>query len=175
MANWMNQMMPNEYVSSIYEIDLSKLWNSGKRLILTDLDNTLVPWNEGIAPEKLVNWLRTAQAFGFFVCILSNNKGQRVEDFSHVVGVPAISKARKPKPQAFKEALLKFRVKENEAVMIGDQLLTDIYGGNRSGLYTILVLPVHPDEWWGTKLNRKVERIFMKRLVKRGLAVPKNP
>ena len=33
-------------------------------------------------------------------------------------------------------------LKKEETVVIGDQLLTDVLGGNRGGFHTILVVPV---------------------------------
>jgi uncharacterized protein len=173
LSKWVENLMPNEYVASIYDIDLETLRHQGKKLILSDLDNTLVPWNHPGVPPKLENWLRSAQGFGFTVCILSNNKGDRVDRFATSIGIPAISRAKKPSPRIFRQALRKFGFQVDEAVMVGDQLLTDIQGGNLAGLYTILVLPIHPKEYWGTKINRKIEHLFMKRLLRRGLVVPK--
>lgn len=55
-------------------------------------------------------------------------------------------------------------------IVVGDQMLTDVYGGNRLGLYTVLVLPISPeDEGIGTRINRRVERIALTRLRKQGL------
>jgi len=172
MARFDEQLTPCAYVASIYDIDLDKLWQRGKRFILTDLDNTLVPWNVAVLPESLTTWLAAAAAVGFQVCILSNNHGPRVEAFAKMSGIPAVANARKPKEVGFRQALARFHKTPAETVMIGDQLFTDIRGGNRCGLYTILVLPLHPVEWWGTRLVRKAERIAMKRLIRRGLQVP---
>jgi HAD superfamily phosphatase (TIGR01668 family) len=172
MTKLMNEIMPNEYVHSIYDINLDKLWEGGKRLLLTDLDNTLVPWNEPGVSEKLSQWFSRAREMGFKLCIISNNKGQRVKDFAAVCELPYIAPARKPSPYAFAKALQRFESTSDRTVMIGDQLFTDIRGGNRTGLYTILVVPIHPREWWGTRITRKIEGIAMKRLIRRGLVIP---
>jgi uncharacterized protein len=169
------RMMPDEYVASITEIDLDRLWKDGRRLILTDLDNTLVPWNHPEVPDDLTIWLKKAEETGFRVCIVSNNKGPRVHAFAEAAGVPYLAAARKPKPDAFLEGMRRFSVSPAATVMVGDQLLTDVRGGNRAGLYTILVLPIHPREWWGTRLVRRFERVVMRVLVRRGLRVPPGP
>lgn len=171
MALW-RALMPTEYVTSIYTIDLERLWRMGKRIILCDLDNTLVPWNHPWVPKSLQTWLDEAHQRGFHVCIVSNNRSQRVSDFSRVSGLPAVGAARKPKSAGFQKALAKFEMTADQAVMIGDQLFTDIQGANRLGLYTILVLPIHKQEWWGTRVVRSLERIVMAGLFLRGLKRP---
>ncbi len=59
-----------------------------------------------------------------------------------------------------------FGARPEETAMIGDQLLTDIRGGNRCGLYTILVMPINPREWWGTKLNRGIEWLLLRTVLR---------
>jgi len=170
--NWFTQLTPDEYVASVYDIDLDKLWQQGKRLILTDLDNTLVPWNDGSVPEELAAWLIAAKSFGFDVCIVSNNKGSRVAAFSRLSGIAAVGSARKPRPTAFQQLLDEYGRTPSETVMLGDQLFTDIRGGNCCGLYTVLVLPISPREWWGTRMVRQIEHIAMRQLIRKGLQVP---
>ncbi|WP_081442638.1 YqeG family HAD IIIA-type phosphatase [Alicyclobacillus acidocaldarius] len=169
---WLSRLMPDEYVASIYEIDLDALWRRGIRLILTDLDNTLVPWNHPDVPSELTAWLRDVHARGFHVCILSNNGEDRVGSFSKLCGVPAVSAAGKPKSRGFLEALRRFQMPPEAAAMVGDQLFTDIQGAKRLGLYAILVLPQNPVEWWGTKISRMAERVVLRRLEARGLRRP---
>ncbi len=168
MATFLDWFTPDEYVSSVYDIDLSKLWNNGKRLILTDLDNTLVPWNAPEAPQELTAWIKAAMDLGFDVCIVSNNGDERVETFAKRTGIVAVGAARKPRPAAFWRAMKMFDRSVPETVMVGDQLFTDIQGARRLGVYTILVLPINPQEWWGTRLVRLAERIVLLRLVRSG-------
>lgn len=172
MSGWLQNVMPDEYVNSVYHIDLDKLWESGKRLLLSDLDNTLVAWNNMDVPDTLANWFEGVRTRGFEVCLISNNKGDRVEKFASSCGVTAIAAARKPRTQAFRQAMQRFQRTPVETVMVGDQLFTDIKGGKAAGLYTVLVLPIDPREWWGTTVVRRVERLAMRGLIKRGLVVP---
>ena len=49
--------------------------------------------------------------------------------------------------------------------MIGDQLLTDIWGANRFDAYSILVNPIKKKtEKWYTKINRKTEVKMIERI-----------
>lgn len=172
MSGWLRQLMPNEYVNSIYHIDLDRLWENGIRLVLSDLDNTLVAWNDPVIPQHLADWFAEVQNRGFEICLISNNKGDRVEQFAARSGLRAIAAARKPRPEAFHKAMKLFARTPAETVMVGDQLFTDVKGGNAAGIYTVLVLPIHPKEWWGTMMVRRLEKLAMRRLVKRGLVVP---
>ncbi len=158
------RLYPTEYVSSIYHIDISRLWDEGKRAIITDLDNTLVKWNAPSATPKLVSWLKMVQDTGFKVCILSNNDRLRVTEFAKPLGLNALDMARKPRHQGFERALHLLQVSAKETVMIGDQVFTDILGGNRMGMYTVLVVPIHEQEFIGTRVMRRMERIVLRRI-----------
>jgi HAD superfamily phosphatase (TIGR01668 family) len=172
MRTLLDKITPDEYVASVYAIDLDRLWQEGRRLLLTDLDNTLVPWNDGLVPSSLVTWYRQVVDHGFQLCIVSNNRGPRVQQFAEQLGAEAIGAAKKPKPFAFLRAMQMFQATPEQTVMVGDQLFTDVRGAKRCGIYTILVLPVARREWWGTRLTRVVERVALSVLTKRGLSRP---
>jgi len=157
-------LRPQEYVTSIYHIHLDRLWQAGIRGIVTDLDNTLVEWNSPVAPPKLVAWLDHVREQGFRVCIVSNNDQLRVSQFAGPLGIASLSKAHKPRRDAFLWALRTLSTKAGETCMIGDQLFTDILGGNRLGFYTILVRPVHVREFPGTRAVRLLERIVLRKV-----------
>ncbi|MCL6627498.1 YqeG family HAD IIIA-type phosphatase [Alicyclobacillus shizuokensis] len=172
MRNLWMKLMPDEYVSSVYAIDLDKLRDGGRRLLLSDLDNTLVPWNDEVVPAALAAWYRRVVEAGMDLCIVSNNRGPRVSEFARQLGARAIPAAKKPRPQAFLAAMASFDVAPEQTVMVGDQLFTDIRGARRLGIYTILVLPVSHREWWGTRLTRLAERAAFKVLERHGLVRP---
>jgi len=48
--------------------------------------------------------------------------------------------------------------------VVGDQLFTDVLGGNRTGMYTILVTPISKHEFFGTKIIRRLERLFLQHI-----------
>ena len=161
----------DEYVESIFEIDLKKLYHMGKRLILTDLDNTLVSSDAPVPTPEVLAWLAKAKEIGFAVKIASNNNAERVRIFAEELEIEAYGLVYKP--LAFKVRKYMKGYKKNEVVFVGDQLLTDIAVSKRCGLHTILVRPVKlsADEDI-TKFNRKIERRIVKGLKKRGLPVP---
>ncbi|MGG4168771.1 YqeG family HAD IIIA-type phosphatase [Rossellomorea vietnamensis] len=163
------QFLPNEQVQDIFTITPGHLKEKGIKAIITDLDNTLVEWDRPNATPKLIQWFKDMQEQGILVTIVSNNNKNRVGAFAEPLGVPFIFQARKPMGRAFKKAIKQMAVKKEEAVVIGDQLLTDVLGGNRSGFHTILVVPVAQSDGFFTKFNRQVERRIMKFFKRKGM------
>lgn len=164
----LNRFIPNEYVKNIYEVEPDALHDKGIKGIITDLDNTLVPWNIKEPTEKNRKWLDQMKEKGIQVTIISNNNHPRVQTFSDPVEVPFVARAKKPFRRAFYKATSQMNLKKEEVVVIGDQLLTDIYGGNRAGYYTILVVPIVQSDAAITKFNRKIERKILRRLRRKG-------
>ncbi len=160
--------LPSEFVRSVFHISPEHLKAKGIRGIITDLDNTLVEWDRPDATPKLVEWLKSMKDAGIQVTIVSNNNELRVQSFADPLGIPFIYKARKPMGKAFRKALHIMSVKKEEVVVIGDQLLTDVVGGNRMKLHTILVLPVASSDGFFTRFNRLVERRIFSSLKRRG-------
>jgi len=114
--------------------------------------------------EKIANLKKN----GFRICIVSNNSGAKIKEFANQLEVPIIQKARKPSRRPFYRAMKLMSTKPEETVMVGDQIFTDIVGGNRSGLFTILVLPISKIEFVGTRVTRFFERIVLKHFRNRG-------
>ncbi|MGZ4122985.1 MAG: YqeG family HAD IIIA-type phosphatase [Tumebacillaceae bacterium] len=166
----MSRLIPSLSVDSVYDIDLDQLQARGVKGIITDLDNTLVRWDEPNATPELIVWLdHVRDTRGIKVCIVSNNNSQRVEKFAKPLDIPFIGKAQKPKRSPFLRALDVLGTKPEETVVIGDQLFTDVLGGNRMGMYTILVVPIGEKEFIGTKVLRMMERIALRILRSRGM------
>lgn len=165
----LQRFLPDVYVRTIYEIDLDDLQKQGCKAIITDLDNTLVGAKEPLATPELILWLKRVEEMGFRVSILSNNQQARVTDFAKPLSLPYIYSARKPGLWSFRKAMRELGVGPKETVMIGDQMLTDILGGNRLGLTTILVRPISlNDESFFTRINRRIEKRIIARLKKQG-------
>ncbi|AXF54654.1 YqeG family HAD IIIA-type phosphatase [Salicibibacter kimchii] len=160
----LSSMMPDQYAENIYEIDRKALRKKGIKGVITDLDNTLVAWDRTDATPELLEWLDDLHDEGFKITIVSNNKKKRVRTFSEPTGVSFIHSAKKPLKRAFRRATKEMGLKKEEVAVIGDQILTDVLGGNRAGYYTILVVPVSETDGWATKANRKIEQFVMRKM-----------
>ncbi|MFK2824442.1 YqeG family HAD IIIA-type phosphatase [Bacillus sp. B190/17] len=165
----LKKFLPSKHVKSIFHITPQDLTARGIKAIITDLDNTLVAWDRPDATPELLEWFKEMREAGIKVLIVSNNNKKRVSTFSHPIDIPYIFEARKPMGRAFRQAVKILGVKKEETVVIGDQLLTDIFGGNRNGFYTILVVPVAQTDGFWTKFNRRIERRIMNFFKRKGL------
>lgn len=162
--------IPQEYHKSIYEIDYAKLYESGKRIILTDLDNTLVSYHEETPTEENMEWKKKLIDMGFEIVIVSNSNAKRVKKYSEAIDLDYQHRAYKPLKIGFKKGLKKAlkAYKPEEVVMLGDQLLTDVFGANRMKFYVCFIeaVSIRTDRFT-TRFNRHFEKKVVKRIKKK--------
>jgi len=158
-----NKLYPRMYVDSLLDIPLEELAAAGMRAFIFDLDNTITEWNSQELRTEVEAWFKIIRERGFKACILSNNGEQRILQISQRLGIPFIHRARKPLRRSFLQAVALMEVHTSEAAVIGDQIFTDVLGGNRAGLYTILVRPLARKEFYGTKISRAMEFFVLRR------------
>ena len=128
---------------NIYDIDLSALKAAGIQLLLADLDNTLVPYGVPLPTDEVRAWKEKLQENGITLFVLSNNRRpNRPRIFSEGLDVPFIGHAGKPKVGSFYTAMEQMGVTAGQTALVGDQIFTDVLGGNRAGVTTILVKPI---------------------------------
>ena len=165
----MNKLYPHLYVAALADIPLEALKYRGIKALIFDLDNTITEWNSNVVESQVGEWFKTIKTAGFKACILSNNKKQRCLAVADHLKIPFIYKANKPRRGAFYRAMELMAVRPEETAVIGDQIFTDVLGGNRAGLYTILVTPLTKKEFMGTKISRAMEKMVLYRLKRRNL------
>lgn len=161
-------LRPGQHAPSIYEIDLQALKDRGIRALILDIDNTIVEWGQSIIRPQLTDWVQSLKSQGFKLCILSNGSPSRVRDIAGRLDIPGVSRAVKPGRRAFRKALTQLEAGAEETAVIGDQLFTDILGGNRCSLFTILITPMSEKEFIYTRFVRRVERLVLKLLERKG-------
>lgn len=159
----MNFFMPNYYFSSISQIDMEFLKELNIKALILDIDNTLVPYSLKTADEKAENFINSILQNGIKICFVSNNKKDRVTEFNKQFSLPAIHRSAKPLRINYYRAMKMMNAKKENTAVIGDQIFTDIYGGNKIGLTTILVDPIDKKND-KVKLKRKLETRILKRL-----------
>lgn len=156
--------IPSAYFDSVYEIDFDRLYQSGYRGIILDIDNTLVR-HGAKADRRAVEFMEYLHDLGFDTCFISNNQRSRVAPFAHACQSGYICKAGKPKKGAYRYAMKRMLTDESTTLVIGDQLITDIWGANRAGIPSILVKPIDRHEEIQIVLKRILEapvRLYIK-------------
>jgi hypothetical protein len=151
-------------------IDPEVLWRKGIRGILIDLDNTLVPWRGREVFEDVRAWLEKVKTRGLQVCIISNAaSGSRVAKMADWLNLPYMPRSFKPRRRGFRWGMQLLGLKVNEVAVIGDQVFTDILGGNRLGALTILVEPLSSRDFISTQVVRLMERWVLNWLRRRAM------
>lgn len=139
-------LIPKQLCRSIYTLDLDRLRRRGVRLLLADLDNTLARYSERQPSESLRTWVEDVKSHDITLFVLSNSrKATRADEFCRALSIPYLKHAGKPKRGGFAKALELNGVTATQAAIVGDQIFTDILGGNRSEVHTILVHPLAID------------------------------
>ncbi|MEI6602198.1 MAG: YqeG family HAD IIIA-type phosphatase [Clostridia bacterium] len=156
---------PDLYVDSIFAIDFQNLKARGIKGLLLDVDNTLKAHYAEAPSAQVRGWLDEARAAGFALCIVSNGRQSRIGPFAHGIGLAAVGDAMKPSRAGFLRAAESLHLDVCHTAVVGDQLFTDILGGNNAGALTILVKPISIDEPFYVKLKRPLERLFLKKRV----------
>ena len=135
-------LRPDRLLAAYDNVTPALLEEKGVHLLLCDLDYTLAPKSVKTPPEGVKAWIDGLKAAGITVMILSNNRSsKRVDDFCHALGIDYVGHAQKPSPKGLRRAMAKAGVHARETAMLGDKLLTDMLGANRSGVLALMVEP----------------------------------
>jgi len=164
-----NLLYPRIYVDTLLDIPLDKLRQQNIKAFIIDLDNTITEWNSNEIRLEVEEWFKRINAEGLKACILSNNGEERIRKVADRLGIPFIHRAAKPRRGSFHRAVKLMGVSAAQTAVVGDQIFTDILGGNRAGLFTILVKPLARREFVGTKINRTLEIFILHLLLKKAI------
>ncbi len=165
----MEKYIPDIYVKSIYYIDYEKLKERGIKCILFDLDNTIAPLSIKKPNKKIKDLFIKLKKMGFKLIIFSNSRKSRLKPFKEELEVDCAFNCKKPMTKKFNVILRDYKYGISEIVIVGDNIVTDVLGGNKVGITTILVNPISNKEHIDAKFSRLYERKIMKKLSKHEL------
>ncbi|MDM8266624.1 YqeG family HAD IIIA-type phosphatase [Limosilactobacillus pontis] len=163
----LEKFKPTWMVKNIYQVSPQELRAKGIRAVFSDLDNTLIAWNNPDGTPELRRWIDELHAAGIPLIVISNNSKQRVAKATASLDLPFISRALKPLSFGITRARRKLGLKKHEVVMVGDQLMTDVAAANQSGVYSILVKPLIDTDKWVTWPNRFMDNLVEEKLAKK--------
>ena len=127
------------------------------KVLILDVDNTLIDYYENLSKE-VEEWAKNLRGQGVKLYILSNsNKKEKVEKVAKKLEIPFKNFAMKPFKKGFLEIQKEIQEEPEHIAVVGDQIFTDILGGNRCNMFTILVDPINPKDYWYTAWKRPIE------------------
>lgn len=156
------RFFPDLIVPSPEVIDYRTLAAKGFRLVLLDIDNTLVCHGEHLGDDFARRVVGQVQEAGLLPIIASNAREERARSFADSLGLDFIANARKPAMEPICMELEGRQCLPKEAIMVGDQLLTDVWSARRAGMPVILTLRRDPAEMITVRLKRPIERILIR-------------
>ena len=160
------KIYPNVYFTNVQDITISFLIKNKIKALILDLDNTLIDYKKNLS-EEIIEWSKMLQGQGIKMYILSNtNKEEKVKMVANKLEIPYELFAKKPFKKGFLKVQEKLKLKNENIAVVGDQIFTDIIGGNRCNMFTILVDPVDKKDYWYTAWKRPIEDKLKKKLVK---------
>lgn len=172
----MNIFVPHYYEDNVLNINFEKLKRDGIKLIITDIDNTLVPYSIETPTNQIISLFNMLKEMGFDICFLSNNHSKRVDLFNQGFGFYSISKGKKPLPFSYTKCVKYHNCTKDQAIFIGDQLFTDILGAKLAKIKCILVKPIKiNEESKFIKFKRSMENLILRKILPYKLGVIGNP
>lgn len=153
---------PTYYLKTVLDILPEWVIGQGKKAILLDLDNTILPRDTNLVSPDIFEWVQRIKAAGIEVCLVSNNWHERVQTVADQLGCRLVDKAIKPLPPAFVLGLWRCRCWPWQAIVVGDQVFTDVVGGTLLGMKTIMVLPLAAFDLKHTLLLRHLEKLVIR-------------
>jgi hypothetical protein len=154
---------PTIWVENVLKIDKHLLYKMQVKGLILDLDNTLSMHDNPAAEHGVIEWLDEMRALGVKLMILSNNTSKRVSPLAAELGMDFIAFGFKPLTGGIRRAIKAMKLPKSQVALVGDQIFTDVMGGNLYGIKTILVEPFYLEDKWTFRFKRKIESAVFKR------------
>lgn len=165
----MLSVYPKAYFDKIEKITIEFIKKNNLKALILDMDNTLINYKKEM-PENIENWAKELNGQGMKLYILSNtNKKKKVISIAKKLGVPYKSFAKKPLKSGFLKVQKELGFKPEQIAVVGDQIFTDVIGGNRCNMFTILVDSIDDKDFWYTIWKRPLENVLKKKFREKGL------
>lgn len=155
---------PKIKLERVTDITIEILKKYGIKALILDVDNTLSTHHGQVLTDGLSEWLDTMRQNGIKMTVLSNSKAKRLIPFAEKIGLDFISLGMKPLPFGYLRALKRLGTSKKETAIVGDQIFTDIVGGNCVGVNTVLLTPIKLETSLRFRMKRRIERFLIKKL-----------
>ena len=164
----MKKIYPNMYLKKVEDITIEMLMRNKIKLLILDVDNTLIDLDK-ILPDSIKKWAKEMMGQGIKMYILSNtNSKEKVEGVANALKVPYKNLAMKPFKKGFLYIQKQTKLSPENIAVVGDQIFTDVLGGNRAKMFTILVDPLNKEkDYWYTAWKRPIENKIKNKIKER--------
>ena len=160
--------IPFAHAQSIFEIDVEFFKKHGIKVLFIDLDNTLDSYRSKLPSTRAKELIDKLSSAGIQPIIISNNRGKRVMTYANALGVEYVNSAGKPFPFKIKKAIKERNLANDEVMLVGDQIITDVQAGKNAGIRVILTEKIVKEDQPTTHFNRLFDRPIRKYHRKRG-------
>jgi hypothetical protein len=160
-------LLPKVLAASLTDLSPARLRKLGVSVLLLDFDNTVVPYTTSQPTAEMLAWFRQMADHDVRLCVVSNSHKDRVQDFCDQQGLPCIRAAAKPSTKGLRAAMAQLGATPETTAMVGDQIFTDVLAGNRAGVLSVLVKPIHLSNVF-LKLRHLAEKPFIAAAKRRG-------
>ena len=159
-------LYPRELLGKVEEITIQFIQKNKLKALILDVDNTLIDYYGNLSEDK-IKWAQNLKGQGVKLHILSNtNKKQKVENVAKALDVPYSLFAKKPSKSGFLKVQKQLNLEPEQIGVVGDQIFTDVIGGNRCKMFTILVEPIEKKDLlitaWKRPLEEKIKQKYRK-------------
>ena len=161
------RFVPDYRFNTFDEVTSEFLLSLGIQGIILDIDNTLEPYEHPTPGEHVLRWLSALSEAGIKTAIVSNNDGERVTLFNKEIGMPAFYKAGKPFKKNLLAAMRAMGTSQEDTILMGDQVFTDVWAAHNAGIPAILVPPINDKRDFFTRFKRWLERPFLRKYERR--------
>jgi len=155
-------LRPDYYYDSVFQIPYDELLEKNIRGLIFDLDNTLAAFDEKLPPPKIAALMKRLEKMGFQVCLLTNNTTNRLNGFNEEMQLKGLANGLKPFTRGVHRAMKLMGTDKSQTVIVGDQLLSDVWAGKNAGIGTILVKPITERDFFFVKMKRVIERFILR-------------
>lgn len=159
-------LYPNLYLKNATEITEEILINNNIKGIILDVDNTLLYYDKTML-ENVDIWCKNLKNKGIKFCIVSNsNNREKIKMIASKLDIPYISFGMKPLKIGLNKAKKILKLESPQIAVVGDQIFTDVFGANRSKMFSILVEPLETKDIFITRIKRPIEEAIIRKYIK---------
>lgn len=153
--------IPELICEKVYDIPTEFFIENNAKLLILDIDNTLVTYDDEFPTEKNLEWFESLKSLGIETAFVSNNSYERVSLYAKELGCVFVADAKKPFCFGHKKIASQLGVSPKECICVGDQILTDILAAHLFGSFAVLVSPIKDKTDAFMRFKRKIEKLFV--------------